>query len=122
MRSNLLDSTARVIARFGRTISYLRVQEGTYDVNTSKMTEESILTESVTAYRTKISYSESQSPSLIGKDTAVYLVAGKSITFIPSVGDRVVDFSDGSDYQVVLVSKIDVQDKVGAWRLICCRS
>lgn len=122
MRSNIPASTLRTIQRYGKNISYLRTVEGTYDVNTSSMTEESVITNTVRAYRAKISYSESQNPHLIGKDSAVYMIAGRSINFVPDVGDRVVDSSDGSDYQVLFISKIDVQDEVALWRLVCTRS
>ena len=122
MRSGLIDSTQRVINRFGRNITYVRVTEGVYDVNTSSMTEETEVQETLKAYRTKISYSESQNPNLIGKDSAVYMIAGKIVTFVPDVGDRIVDPLDGSDYQVLMISKVDVQDAVGVWRLICTRS
>ena len=86
------------------------------------MSDETEFEETVRAYRTKTSYSESQNPNLIGKDSAVYLIAGKSITFVPDVGDRIVDDVDSTDYQVLMVSKINLQNAVGLWRLICVRS
>lgn len=122
MRSNIPNSTLRTINRYGKNVSYLRTIEGTYDIETSSMTEETTISSTVKAYRTKISYSESQNPHLIGKDSAVYMIAGKSINFVPDVGDRIVDASDGSDYQVLFISKIDVQDEVALWRLVCTRS
>lgn len=121
MRSNIPASTLRVINRYGKNVDYLRVSEGVYDIESSSMTQETIVTVTVKSYRTKISYSESQNPSLIGKDSSVYLIAGKSINFVPDVGDRIVDSSDGSDYQVLLVSKIDLQDEIALWRLVCVR-
>ena len=76
----------------------------------------------IKAYKTKVSYSESQNPNLIGKDSAVYLIAGISLNFTPDTGDRIVDDADDSDYQVVVVSKVDLQGAVALWRLICVRS
>lgn len=122
MQSNLFRSTSRLINRYGRVVDYVVTTEGVYDVNTSSMSAETETESQIKAYKTKVSYSESQNPNLIGKDSAVYLIAGNSLNFTPDAGDRIVDDSDNSDYQVVVVSKVDLQGAVALWRLICVRS
>jgi hypothetical protein len=122
MYSNLLRSTQRLIQKYGKDCTYSRITEGTYNVNTSAMTPETEVQETVRSYRSKISYSESQNPNLIGKDSAVYVIAGRSITFIPSVGDRITNLDDSTEYEILVVNKIDVQSEVGLWRLICIKS
>lgn len=122
MSSNLIRSTSRLITRFGKLVNYIRVTEGTYNVNTGLITGASNGTAiSVKGYRTKVSYSESQNPNLVGKDAAVYLFAGLSLNFVPDVGDRITDSSDSSDYQVLAVTKVYVADTVALWRLVCIR-
>ena len=122
MQSNLFRSTSRLINRYGRVVDYVVTTEGVYDVNTSSMSAETETESQIKAYKTKVSYSESQNPNLIGKDSAVYLIAGISLNFTPDTGDRIVDDADDSDYQVVVVSKVDLQGAVALWRFICVRS
>lgn len=121
-QSRLPKSTSNIISVYGKPVTYLVTTEGSYNIETGGMSAETVTSHSINAYKTKASYSETQNPSLIGKDSAVYLVDGLAVTFTPNVGDRIQVPSEGSDYQVVMISQIQVQDVTALWRFICVRS
>lgn len=118
MRSRIATSPLRLISRYGNTVTYTRVQEGVYNPSTSSVTN----TESTTtplAFKTGTSFRESQSPSIVGKEAVVFLIAGSSLAFTPKLGDKITD-SEDKTFQVKMLSRIEIQDVVALWRLVCC--
>ncbi len=117
MQSRLITSPQRLIARYGNAVTYTRVVEGVYNPSTSSVVNTETTT-SPLALKTGTSFRESQSPSIVGKESLVFLIAGTSLAFTPELGDKITD-SEGKKFQVKIVSRIEVQDAVALWRLVC---
>lgn len=115
----IANSPVRMINRYGKTCTYLKEVDGVYDPATSTVIRSSGTSYSIKAYKTDIAYRESQSPNIVGKDAVVFLVAGVGLEFIPEFNDKI---SDDADYQVMMISKVEVNDVVALWRLVCVRS
>lgn len=112
-------SAKRLIQRFGKDVTYTREAEGVYDPETATVTRPDGVEAVVRVYKTQVSYRESQSPNLVGKESCVFLLAGSDITFTPQINDKVFD---GETYEVMILSKVEVNDIVALWRLVCVRS
>lgn len=108
-----------MISRYGKSVTYLKEEDGVYDPALSRVVRSAGTSYPVKAYKTDISYRESQSPNLVGKDSVVFLIAGVGLNFTPEVNDKI---SDDEDYQVMMISKVEVNDVVTLWRLVCIRS
>lgn len=119
MTRPIANSPLRMINRYGKTCTYLKETDGVYDPALSRVVRSAGTSYSIRAYKTDIAYRESQSPNIIGKDAVVFLIAGVGLEFTPEFNDKI---SDGADYQVMMISKVEVNDVVALWRLVCIRS
>jgi hypothetical protein len=117
MMSNIATSPQRLISRYGRTVTYRKVLEGVYNPSTSSITNTET-SFNVLAFKTNTSFRESQSPSIVGKEAVVFLIAGTNLAFTPELGDKIRDFENKS-FQVKVVSRVEVQQVVSLWRLVC---
>lgn len=119
MRSRIQDVAVRRIDYQGKPVDYIQKTAGTYNVNTGEVSAATVVEHLIKAYKTEASYSEKMSPNIVGKESAVFLVAGKPLTFVPSTGDKI---DDGKIYEVQMVFTVESQGDVALWRLVCTRS
>lgn len=119
MTRPIANSPVRMIRRYGKDCTYLKELAGTYDPATSTVTRATGTSYVIKAYKTDVAYREGQTPNLVGKDAVVFLVAGADLAFTPELNDKI---SDSNDYQVMMISKVEVNDVVALWRLVCIRS
>lgn len=119
MPRQIAQTPVRMINRYGKDVLYTRESEGVYNPATSSVERPVGITSILKAYKTLVSYREAQSPNLIGKDSAVFLIAGLNLGFIPQINDKI---SDDSNYQVLMISEVQVNDITALWRLVCVRS
>lgn len=119
MRSRIADVVVKRIDYQGKPVEYVQKVSGTYNVNTGSVSPASNVEHLIKAYKTEASYSEKMSPNIVGKLSAVFLIAGKPLTFVPKTGDKI---DDGSVYEVQLIETIESQGSVALWRLVCTRS
>ena len=113
--------TKRLVDKAGKQITYRRVTDGVYDINTGTVSNTETST-TCKAFKVKASLSETQSPNMVGKDLSVFLVAGLDLSFVPAANDF-IDYSDLTENYTVQV--LDVKehwagDLVSMWRLVCC--
>lgn len=109
----------RLIQRYGKGVTYIKESKGVYDPATSTVVRSAPVNEPVRVYKTEATYKESQSPNLIGKESCVFLLSGFELNFTPEINDKVLD---GQTYEVVMLSRVEVNDFVALWRLVCVRS
>lgn len=120
MKTMIGHSTKRLIDRQGKLVSYVRYSEGSYNPATSQISPATETTlPNLKAYKAEVSYRESMSPHLIGKEACAFLIAGLDINFVPQVGDFI---NDGVKNKVVAVVPTEYANGVALWRLICLRT
>lgn len=119
--ATMIGNTAkRLIHRQGKFVTYLRYTEGTYNPATSMVENSSeTLVPNLKAYKAEVSYRESMSPHLIGKQACAFLIAGLDINFVPQVGDYI---DDGEKNKITMVIPTEYVNGVALWRLVCLRT
>jgi hypothetical protein len=115
----IILTSKRLIQRNGKDVNYTKETIGEYDPELSTVVGSTSVNTTVRVYKTDVTYKESQSPNLIGKESCVFLLAGYGLTFTPEISDKI---SDGTVYEVLMLSKVEVNDTVALWRLVCVRS
>lgn len=120
MTKRIASSPVRLIERFGKSVTYKKKTLGSYNVQTSRVEPATEVNYNIKAYKTDVSYRESQSPNIVGKSSVVFLIAGSNLGFIPNIQDLITDTED--TYQVMMLSKVEVNDVVALWRVVCVKS
>lgn len=83
-----LQSTKQHLAAHGSVETYIRVSAGVYDIAAGGAVDTS--TEySVLMYKQHIKASQYNQPHLIGKDAAMFIIAGDALGFTPKVKDKI---------------------------------
>jgi hypothetical protein len=92
-----IQATVSQINKHGKTLSFIVVTEGQYNVETGSATNSEV-TYSVKMYKKHIKATQYNYPSLIGKDSAIFFLANYNLSFVPKVKDKIID--SGNTYLV----------------------
>lgn len=117
------DSSQRLIERFGATRTYRRRVGEQYNVDTQMMEASEELYQ-VKIFKTEPKERETKSPNLVNKESAVMMVAAKSLAFRPEVGDSITEtyFDKTHTFLVEVVKENWSSEAVVSWRLVCSKS
>ena len=96
MSNPFLKASIDAINTHGVSVSYIKVQEGTYDVETGSTTNTETIT-SIKSYPKAVKVSQYNYPNLIGKTVLKFLIPGNSISGI-STQDKIL--YNGNTYTV----------------------
>jgi hypothetical protein len=102
----------------GIVCSYIRVAEGTYNVETGSTTNTETV-HSVKMYKKHINASQYNYPTLIGKDSALFYLANNNISFVPNIRDRIIYNSE--IYQVDSYQEHIALGRVCLYRIVGIR-
>lgn len=83
-----LSITLKAINQHGRTCTYSKVTEGTYNIETGSTTN----TEtdySVKMYKKHIRASQYNFPNMIGRDSALFYLVNNNLSFVPAIKDKI---------------------------------
>lgn len=86
------------IALHGITVTYTKVTEGEYNVETGS-TVNTETTTSIKTFPKGIKVNQYNYPNLIGKEVIEFLIAGNALTSSPNINDKITKGS--SDYTIV---------------------
>lgn len=89
MANDFLNVTKQMLALHGQSGTYTRVSAGVYDIAAGGTTNTSTDT-TIQVYKQHIKANQFNSPHLIGRDAAMFLIAGDALGFIPKVKDLIV--------------------------------
>jgi len=114
-----LDSQFRMINRYGDDCIYKRnsVSDVVFDLDTGNVLDQTQEEFGFKMFVSKPRFSELSNPAIINKNSSAVLIAGKSISFKPEIGDVIV--SKGVSYSVVSVHAYNASNVVALWRLLC---
>lgn len=116
------DSSLRLINRYGASRTYRQVQE-TYN----PITQTSVSSEVAYAlkmFKTDPKERETKYPNLVGKETAVMLIAATALPVKPKVGDQITEtyLGDTNTFSVEVIKENWSGEGVVSWRLVCSKS
>jgi hypothetical protein len=89
--------TQRALALHGKDCTYTKIIQGVYDIETGGVTNTTTV-HTVRTYKNHIRATQYHYPSLIGKDSALFLFQGSTFPVIPKVQDLIL--YSGSTYKV----------------------
>lgn len=113
-------SSSRLIKRFGRKVTYLRVSEGEYNIETGAVEDTTTTDKCVWAYKTDNSDSDVNSPDLVGKQVVTYLISS-DLGFVPETDDVITFTFQGKTYREVIrtVKENWAGNCVAHYRVVC---
>lgn len=112
--NKFLVSTKNQIKQNGLVCSYKSITTGTYDVNTSSVTNTET-TYSVTLYPKHITANAYKYPNLVGKDIVMFYLANHSLGFTPKDNDVII--YNSKSYKVVSLQSHFALGEVVLYRL-----
>lgn len=123
LAQRFMDSSERMIARYGTNRNYNRIIGEQYNVDLQQMVTQT-QTLNVKMFKTEPKEREVKSPNLINRETTAMLVAAKSLPFKPKLGDTISEayLDDMNTFRVESVHEIWAGESVTHWRLICTKS
>lgn len=86
--NQFLHSTKKMIDRHGQAMTYTKVTEGSYNIETGS-TVNTASTYTLTMYKKHIRANQYNYPNLIGITSAVFYLANNALTFVPAVRDKI---------------------------------
>lgn len=110
----------RLVDKAGKTVTYRRVSDGVYDINTGTVVNTET-TAPCNAFKVEATVAEESSPNMVGKDVAVFLIGGLDLDFVPKPNDFIdyVNLSEAFTVKVVAVKEHWAGQQVSLWRIIC---
>lgn len=91
--NRFLRASVKLISRHGRNVTFVSVQEGTYDPVTATVVNTETRT-IVKAFKESVKVTQYNYPNLIDKEVFRFHVAGSSLTTVPQVQDKILDGTD----------------------------
>lgn len=117
--NKFLVNTKKHISRHGVLVDFVQVQEGTYDVETSSVTNTETITQ-IKAYPVAVQVTQYNFPNLVGKEVIKFLLAGDALAVKPSPMDKII--YKGGSYSVVEQQDYTALGEVCLQHLIACKA
>lgn len=116
------DSSFRLIQRYGALRTYTQVTE-VYD-KVTQTTTSSEASFNIKIFKTDPKDRETKYPNLVGKETAVMMIAASSLPVKPKVGDLITEtyLGDTNVFSVEVIKENWSVESIVSWRLICSKS
>lgn len=119
MANDYMTSTKLVLKMHGALGVYARTSASVYNVETGINTNTSIST-SVQMYKKHLKANQYNFPNLIGKDAAMFYIAGDSLSFEPNIKDKITYGSD--TYTVDSYSEHIASGQLVLYKIVAIRS
>ena len=117
---SILGTPSRLIRRHGRQIAYSRAATSSYNPATSTYSKGAPVNETPYAYPSRLSFSDSQAPNIIGKEAVTYSIPASELSVRPKSGDIITDGS--LKYTVQVVHQIDSLGVPNLYKVVCIRA
>ena len=78
----------KAINTHGKTCSYIKVTEGSYNIETGSTTNTET-SQSVKMYKKHIRANQYNFPNMIGRDSALFYLANNNLGFVPANKDKI---------------------------------
>ena len=114
MSNRFLLASIDAINRNGIDCSYIKVQTGVYDIETSSVTNTEV-SYPVRMYKKHVKTNQYSYPNLIGKNTGLFYLANYQLAFTPYPKDKIIynnetyivdSYEEGAAHSQVVLFKI----------------
>ncbi len=106
------------INRHGLTMTYTKVQEGTYDVETGSITSTDT-NYTIKMYKKHIKSNQYNYPNLIGKSAAVFYLANNNLSFVPNIRDKIT--VNGETFNIDEIIEHSASGAIALYKLIAVK-
>jgi hypothetical protein len=119
MANDFLSITKQALKMHGMLGKYTRVSAGVYNVETGTKTD-TTTEHSVQMYKKHIKASQYHYPDLIGTDSALFYVASDSLSFVPSIKDKITYNSE--QYKIVSYAEHIALGQVVLYKILATKA
>lgn len=116
--NQFLQASKKQIDLHGSTCSYIQTTEGTYDVNTSVITNTET-TYSVKMYKKHLKTDQYNYPDLVGREAAIFYLSNYALSFIPKISDTIL--FDSERFAIQSIQEHRALGQVVLYRLIAIK-
>lgn len=113
-----LNSTKRMIDQHGQSVTYTKVTEGTYNIETGS-TANTDTTYTVKMYKKHIRANQYNYPNLIGRNAAMFYLTNLDLAFLPSVRDKIT--ANGETFEIDSVVEHSARGEIVLYKLIAIK-
>lgn len=113
-----LNTTKRMIDQHGQSVTYTKVTEGTYNIETGS-TANTDTAYTVKMYKKHIRASQYNYPNLIGRNAAMFYLVNFELAFIPSVRDKIT--VNGETFEIDSILEHSARGEIVLYKLIAIK-
>jgi hypothetical protein len=118
MSNPFLNSTTRMIDQHGQSVTYTKVTEGTYNIETGSTTNTDT-TYTVKMYKKHIKSNQYNYPNLIGRNAALFYLANQALAFVPETRDKIT--VNGEVFEVEAIVEHSARGQIVLYKLIAVK-
>lgn len=119
MANDFLRVTKQALQSHGKLGNYTRVSAGVYNVETGTKVDTSV-DYAVQMYKKHLKASQYNHPDLIGTDSAMFYIASDSLTFTPSIKDKITYNSE--QYKIVSYAEHIALGQVVLYKILATKA
>ena len=118
MTNPFLASTQRMINQHGQSVTYTKVSEGTYNIETGSTTNTDT-SYTVKMYKKHIKATQYNYPNLIGKNSAMFYLVNTALDFIPAIRDKIT--VGGETFEIESIAEHSARGQIVLYKLVAVR-
>lgn len=118
MSNAFLTSSTKMIDLHGQSVTYIKVSEGSYNIETGSTTNTDS-TYTVKMYKKHIKANQYNYPNLIGITSAIFYLANNNLSFTPAIRDKIT--VDGETFEIDSISEHRARNQLVLYKLIAVR-
>lgn len=118
MTNPFLASTKRMIDQHGQLVTYTKVTEGTYNIETGSTTNTDT-TYSVKMYKKHIKSTQYNYPNLIGRNAVMFYLTNFELAFTPNIRDKIT--IGGETFDIDSIAEHSARGEIVLYKLIAIK-
>lgn len=113
-----LNSTKRMIDQNGQSMTYIKVTEGNYNIETGS-TVNTDTNYTVKMYKKHIKSTQYNYPNLIGRNAAMFYLTNFELAFIPNIRDKITVNSE--TFEIESIVEHSARGEIVLYKLIATK-
>jgi hypothetical protein len=114
-----LALTVKALNQHGKICTYIAVQEGYYDVETSS-TSNTETSYQLIMYKKHVRANQYNFPNMIGRDSALFHLANNNLAFTPAVKDKIT--LDSTTYTIDSITEHAADGLIILYKILAVKS
>ena len=113
-----LNSTKRMIDQHGQSVTYTKVTEGVYNIETGSTTNTDT-NYSVKMYKKHIKSTQYNYPNLIGRNAVMFYLVNFELEFTPNIRDKIT--AGGETFDIESIAEHSARGEIVLYKLIAIK-